>query len=421
MNWNGYTPLQRAHAWVSGALSQMKKTYKWKESGGRQWEQKIVNGLMGSGWTAIQASEAAAGGRACDGKFTMLYQYGGNARKGAIRMIKNVTKGILCLWICLSANSAFAQDTYRMHLSEDTLYIEQNDKELQNTNLQAYKMGGKNYYKLRDFAMLMESAVEFDRHSNTVSVVTGANKDPLKGHTLEAKDLEVEMIRSEQKLKVDGVFKEYEMYAMAESNYISFSDLVLIYDLNYRWSDEERRIVVQEDSLDAGMPEDPESMFGYINENLEIDCAAGEVDALTQYLDENLEGFEKEFCRVERIHEYTEDGDYLITYTLFHNGIPTPYQVLVFVDPSGGIKYANKLNGYQDAVASMDHSKRIDLTQEELQRIASKNIEGYENFTIKSQKAEVRYDLHMIPYVFIQTTFQTENEALSVKNLEYYL
>ena len=308
-----------------------------------------------------------------------------------------------------------------MHLSEDTLYIEQNDKELQNTNLQAYKMGGKNYYKLRDFAMLMESAVEFDRHSNTVSVVTGANKDPLKGHTLEAKDLEVEMIRSEQKLKVDGVFKECEMYTLAGSNYISFSDLALIYDLSYRWSDEEHRIVIQKDGLDAGMPEDPESMFGYINENLEIDCAAGEIDALTQYLDENLEGFEKELCQVERIHEYTEEGNYLITYTLFHNGIPTPYQVLVFVDPSGEIKYADKLDGYYDAAAAMDHAKRIDLTQEELQRIASKSVEGYEAFTIKSQEAEVRYDLNMIPYVFVQTTFQTENGALFTKNLEYYL
>ena len=282
-------------------------------------------------------------------------------------------------------------------------------------------MDRKNYDKLRDFAMLMESAVEFDRHSNTVSIVTGANEEPLNGNTLEAKDLEAEMIRSEQKLAVDGVAKEYEMYAMAGSNYISFSDLALIYDLNYRWSDEEHRIVIQKDGLDAAIPEDPESMFGYINENLEIDCAAGEVDALTQYLEENLEGFEKELCQVGRIHEYTEEGDYLITYTLFYNGVATPYQVLVFVDPSGEIKYANKLNGYQDAVAAMDHAKRIDLTQEELQRVASKKIEGYENFTIKSQKAEVRYDLHMIPYVFVQTTFQTENEALSVKNLEYYL
>ena len=336
-------------------------------------------------------------------------------------MIKNMTKGVLCLLICLSAHLAFAQDVYRMYLSEDELYIEQNDKNLQNTNLQAYKMDGKNYYKLRDFAMLMESAVEFDRHSNTVSIVTGANEEPLTGNVSETRDLEAEMIRSEQKLKVDGVFQEYEMYATAGSNYISFSDLALIYDLDYRWSDEEHSIVIQEDGLEAGMPEDPESMFGYINENLEIDCAAGEIDALTQYLEENLEGFEKELCQVERIHEYTEKGDYLITYTLFHNGIPTPYQVLVFVDTSGEIKYANKLDGYYDAVAAMDHSKKIDLTQEELQQIASKNVEGYENFMIESQKAEVRYDLNMIPYVFVQTTFQTENEALFVKNLEYYL
>lgn len=336
-------------------------------------------------------------------------------------MIKNMTKIILCSLICLFTNTAFAQDVYKMYLSEDELYIEQNDMELQNTNLQAYKMEGKNYYKLRDFAMVMGSTVVFDPYSNTVNIVTKTNKELLNGNILETKDLEVEMMKSDQKLTVDGVVNKYEMYAVAGTNYISFSDLALIYDLNYRWSNEDKKIIICRDSSDIPKSENPESMFGYISDNLEIDCAVGDVVALTNYLDKNLDGFKKELCQVESIHEYTEEGDYLITYTLFHNEIPTPYQVLVFVDSKGGMKYVNKLDGYYDAITTMNHAKRIELTKDELTQITLKSIEGYEDFVIESQEVEVKYDLNMIPYVFVQTTFQMKNETTFVKNFEYYL
>lgn len=331
-------------------------------------------------------------------------------------MIKNVMKIVICSLLYCSATTVFAQDVYRMNVSDDELYIEQSNKGLQNTNLQAYKLEGINYYKLRDFAAAIGSKVDFDIKSKTVNITTETNEKSLNRTIAETKLLEAEMVRSDRKLTVDGVITQCELYIMDGYHYISFADLARIYHLNYR--DKDNLIIIYKDD---SMPENPEKMFSYIRDKLEIDCAAGEIDALTQYLDENLEGFEKENCQVEMIHPYTEEGDYQIRYTLFHNGIPTPYQVLVFVDPQGEMKYVNKLDGYHQAVATMDHTKRTNLTEAELSQIALKSMEGYENFTVESQEVEMRYDFDMSPYVLVQITLRTENGALFAKNFEYYL
>ena len=93
----------------------------------------------------------------------------------------------------------------------------------------AYNIGGSNYFKLRDIAMLLrttdaEFSVDFNSRAMTVSVVTGAAYSPVGGELGSAASV-ASRTASSWKLLVDGKAVSCEVYNIGGNNYFKIRDL----------------------------------------------------------------------------------------------------------------------------------------------------------------------------------------------------
>ena len=95
---------------------------------------------------------------------------------------------------------------------------------------EAYAIGGYNYFKLRDIAMLLSGTeVQFDvaadDDSHTILAETGKAHTPVGGELAEGADNSATCAVSDWKLSVDGTTVEASVYALGGNNYFKLRDL----------------------------------------------------------------------------------------------------------------------------------------------------------------------------------------------------
>lgn len=67
-----------------------------------------------------------------------------------------------------------------------------------------------------------------------------------------------------------------------------------------------------------------------MDEELDINCANGDVDELTEYFANNIEGFDPEKFEITLINNYADvEQIHNVSYRLIINGFETPYSVVV--------------------------------------------------------------------------------------------
>lgn len=100
-------------------------------------------------------------------------------------------------------------------------------------------IGGYNYFRLRDLAMLMRDtqaafSVDFDAEARTVSVTTGGKYAPVGGELTGAADT-ASCVRSGWTLLVDGRAADVSVYNIGGSNYYKLRDLAdaIGFDVDY--------------------------------------------------------------------------------------------------------------------------------------------------------------------------------------------
>lgn len=109
----------------------------------------------------------------------------------------------------------------------------------------AYNIDGSNYFRLRDMACYLadtsaEFNVTYDSASDTINITTGAKYTPI-GTEKAALQTPRSVVKSHQKLKVDGVSEKIDAYNIDGSNFFKLRDLaVLGFEVSYN---EKTRII----------------------------------------------------------------------------------------------------------------------------------------------------------------------------------
>lgn len=179
-------------------------------------------------------------------------------------------------------------------------------------------------------------------------------------------------------------------------------------------------------SLDVLNSKDDDDRFTYIDEKLNIDCANEDFEELTEYFSQNLEGFDKDTCKIELVgNTGPTEEDYLILYGLTLNGFKTPYKVLVFID-SEGIHYSSNLDEAKFNTAG----RTIDMYSDD---ISEDVIEDFKKKALKDdnidptaasvyyQKAEKHLDENLKPFISLQTAYENKDGGRFAKGNTYYL
>jgi uncharacterized repeat protein (TIGR02543 family) len=113
----------------------------------------------------------------------------------------------------------------------------------------AVKIGGYNWIKLRDFAMLLNGtakqfSVSYDAVTNIIDIRTGGAYAPL-GDELEDKLADTESaIASPQRLRVDGEFVDVAAYNIKGYNYFRLRDLAIILNFAVIYAEENGQITL---------------------------------------------------------------------------------------------------------------------------------------------------------------------------------
>lgn len=163
--------------------------------------------------------------------------------------------------------------------------------------------------------------------------------------------------------------------------------------------------------------------FVIVNEPLNIDCKNGDIDELTQYLDENLEGFDADLFEIELINNVVDGENYYeIIYEMKINGFVAPCSVVVFVK-DGNIKYSPTFDKadvekFAAIPATIDESNFTDSIEAAKEK-ALENVPSYA--TVDSQEARLLLDENLSPYVVIKTVCLDESDCRFVLDYECYL
>lgn len=163
--------------------------------------------------------------------------------------------------------------------------------------------------------------------------------------------------------------------------------------------------------------------FTYINQPLDIDCANHDVSALTEYLAQNVKGFDKEKCRLELISQSSEHDEYTILYYLTYKGFDTPYSLLANTEGKM-VHYVSDLHEFDLNAAkrvNLMHADDIpdDIVEKAKAVAVDKNLpEGY---GVKEQKVTKRLDENFKPYLSIVTVYYDEIGAMYAKEYQLYL
>lgn len=142
-----------------------------------------------------------------------------------------------------------------------------------------------------------------------------------------------------------------------------------------------------------------------VDKELNIDCANGDIEELTQYLEENVEGFDSETCKAEMISNSVYGrNEYTVLYGLHINGFETAFRVIVFVEDDT-ILYSSGLNDVNyDELAALPAllEESYDNEIETAKKEALKEVP--ETADVESQKVRKFLDENLIPQLIVETT-----------------
>lgn len=331
-------------------------------------------------------------------------------------MIKNMFKlfasTILIGSLCYNV---YGQSTYLPLPSNNNLYIIKNGMETKIENMSAYNINGKNYFKLRDMGIIMEFYVEYDSRTNEINVDTSKNSSDKMSHI---ENISKNAVKSSQSIFIDAKrFGNLEAYNIDGNNYFSIRDFSDIIGYDCIWNGNENKITINLDS-DNDSNTNSSNVFIEINEKLNINPKEGDVQALTDYLAKNAQGF-NENCKLEDIESEGSNGDYRVIYSLYYKGFRTQNDLMVFIG-NDGIKYVNKIvdfniNGKDITINGND------VSEGEIENAKKKALEGFGNYKVYSQSAEKQLDLNLRPMIYVVTVFEDKTGSKFTTNYTYYL
>ncbi|MBQ3378566.1 MAG: hypothetical protein IJG50_01730 [Clostridia bacterium] len=103
-----------------------------------------------------------------------------------------------------------------------------------------YNIGGSNFFKLRDIAMLLngtgsEFSVDFDSSQNAVTVVTGAPYSPVGGELVTGRDNSASAVSSSQTVIINGQAAALTAYNIGGNNFFKLREMgeALGFDVDY--------------------------------------------------------------------------------------------------------------------------------------------------------------------------------------------
>lgn len=165
-------------------------------------------------------------------------------------------------------------------------------------------------------------------------------------------------------------------------------------------------------------------VFELVKEKLNIDCENNDLDELTQYLNENLEGFDDTFELSLVAPSEPDERTYTIMYRKKYNGFSTPYFVYVSADEKNNIiEYYNNLKDFNSVkMARSIHINANNIPEDLIEKAKLKAIgDGYEGYTVDSQRVAKCIDKNYQPYLSILTTFVDSSGQCYVEDFNYYL
>lgn len=289
-------------------------------------------------------------------------------------------------------SSVFAKRFYVALPYDGKVCVIQNGEESFADGVEAYNIEGLNYFKLRDLSLIMDFSLSYDTNTEVISINT-------KSHSAEkstkAEKEPTSAVTSKQKLFIDGQkIENLTVFNINGYNYFSIRGLCDSINLECIWSEKEKKI-----SINMDKSKESDVIFISIDVELNIDLEKGDIAELTDYLDKNIPEFDKNTCMLELINKQSDDGDYLVMYTMYQNELKTPYGLLVFIDADGTMDYVNKLN---NAISDVS----FDISEDKIEKAKQKAINNYEGCTVVEQKVEKCLDLDSKPYIYVKTTYQ---------------
>lgn len=162
-----------------------------------------------------------------------------------------------------------------------------------------------------------------------------------------------------------------------------------------------------------------DDIFISIDEMLDIDCASKDFDALTDYLNRNVDGFDTETWEIELVENYA-DGEYEVVYNKIMNGFKTPYSVIVFVSDDEGIKYYSNFDAaaLEDVAVTMSDD---DVANSEVAAAKAEAINEYEGCVVVEQIVEKQLDENMRQVLNVMTVYEDEAGTYFAEDYVYYL
>lgn len=295
-----------------------------------------------------------------------------------------------------------------------TLFYSGDEVKLENDIL---IVDGRSYLPLREYAELFHAEIDWNE-KDRVAIVKKDNKIieiPINHNkavvTEQGKSTVKDLDASNPKV-VAFIYQEHAYLPM------QFLGRQMNYG-TYYWKDKKgnSEIYLRDE-------ENVEDIFTYIYQPLDIDCANNDVSALTEYLAQNVKGFDKENCEISLIHDNVYNAsECSVYYDLKYKGYYTPYYLMASVEGKM-VEYVTNLHEFDLKVAekvTLVHADDIpnDVIAKAKAKAVDKDLpEGY---GVKEQKVTKRLDKEFNPYLAIGTVYYDEIGAMYAKEYQYYL
>lgn len=135
-----------------------------------------------------------------------------------------------------------AVETGTAFASDCNFYV--NDKQL---SLEAYVIKENNYFKLRDFAMILDGTdkqfdVDWDAENNAISLLSGQNYTAVGGELSKSDFNSKTYTSTTSTIYIDKISKTFDAYLIGENNYLKLRDICYFFDINVEW-DQENQVV----------------------------------------------------------------------------------------------------------------------------------------------------------------------------------
>lgn len=165
--------------------------------------------------------------------------------------------------------------------------------------------------------------------------------------------------------------------------------------------------------------------YGFIkvDKKLNIDCEKGDLDELTEYLAEHVEGFAPDKFEVELINNSVDKKDYYtILYGLKINGFDTPFGITVFVEDDS-IEYVvsfekedmEKFNTAPLKFTEYGFEEEIEKAKKEAAK------EAPDDAVMEWQEVLKKLDENLKPYLLVKTSCKDEYGGVFLLTYEYDL